>query len=452
MKARFSRICLFGIAGCFLTGADSASADKTSPLMVVFSPDGNRPSYATWTGTTWGSSTPMSSIDETAHFMVLRNSPTRDAWVLLVQDHKRRVNVMFHDGQSWSPPSELCLETGQHRDRAIDAAYEQLSGECLMVYYDEPEGTIGYHTHDGESLSGEYDLTLPGGDKCDYLTLYPQPGSDSIILLAIHSEQPKTGLTTGQLSAAVWNGSQWSAWRTLEHDLEAVDDECYSFVFQGMSGDGLVAYAHKGSSRTRYRTWTNADWSTEYAMQATGAAARWIRLEGDRLSDQVVFAALDAGGRITANAWTGSSWGTPVAVADDAPNVKLRSFDIAFGAKGHALLVYGRRSQSRLRYRVWDGSSWSAERVGSDISRQIRIIQLRPGAKPREIIIAVSHEGRGLDALLWDGTSMRAARQLAPKLHGGPEYEPFMIAGPSQNTRFRLRGWREVPNPDRAGP
>jgi hypothetical protein len=407
--------------------------------MIAFSQSGsNLPQFSLWDGSSWGSPADTSSVGANPYWVVLRNCPTRDETACATLDADEDVNVMFYDGSAWTGATEVCTNTGQTTNRNFDMAYESRLGKLLLVYFNNAPGQkkIKYVTYDGTALSSESDLLMPGGGGgVSYMTLHPRPYGNEIMLLAAASPQ--------KLAAAAWNGFAWGSWNTFNDTIETLAEESYALAYESNSGEGLVTYSMKDVTSPKYRTWNGTAWSVESSMPDLGDVAYWIRLVPDPSSDEILFAALDEGSDITVLVWNGSAWGSILEVEANAQYYDRRQFDLAYENGGNeALLVYHESGQSSLRYRTWDGSSWSTEQIGPDIGQDAHTIQLRTGTLAGEILIAVSDAGNDLELLRWDGSSLSASTQISTNHGGAADVEPFMLVIPA-DAPLRSINWRE---------
>jgi hypothetical protein len=229
-----TRLAFMFQAASLLWGAAPVRADSTSTAMVVFGVDAtNSPKRAFKSGSGWGSASSLSSVGGETHWVVLRNCPTRDEMALGTFDVNGDGNVLFYNGSSWTSVTEVNTDGDETDDRNLDIAYEQTSGDCLIVYYDKTENNFGYRSYNGSSLSSETDLSRSNLDSNDYVALYPKPNSNQIVLITI-------GQVNGSdaISANIWNGSSWAGWTTILNGMSTNDNECAGFAFESLSGDG----------------------------------------------------------------------------------------------------------------------------------------------------------------------------------------------------------------------
>lgn len=430
---------LLGMSFLLIASPRARAADP--PTLLVFSDGTNSPRYSEWNGSTWAAPASMASVGAEPQWVVLQGGSRRRELACATLDSDNDVNVMFFQSDVWTSPVEVCSNTGQSATRVFDVAYEQQSGDALLAYVDDSENNIGFVTYDGITLSGESDLSKPNPASSPVLQLrmYASPLTDQIILVIVHQVS-----VSSKLYAAVWDGAAWGTWKSLHGKISTSSEVPFDVAFEGVSGQALVVYEPKGAPKPKARSWDGATWSNEADASTIGAEGRWLRLAADSASDQVVLVALDEDNDINVNVWNGSAWGSNLEIETEAAAFDKRQFDVAFqNGGGVAVLAYHETGQTNLRYRTWNGASWSAEQAGVDIGDEARIVQLRTGRRTGEIFIAASDEGDDLAVFRWDGSAMTGFQILFPTLGGLPTTEQFMIGLAPQR---RVLSWREVRN------
>jgi hypothetical protein len=125
--------------------------------------------------------------------------------------------------------------------------------------------------------------------------------------------------------------------------------------------------------------------------------------------------------------WGGSSWGAPQIFEDDCESVLRRGIDVAFEPGGtRALAVYAQDDQEEVRYRTFNGSSWSSELVGPDLGHDLASFLLRPNGSGQDIFLMVlTRRDDELHIMRWNGTSLSGAQMLETNLSGGDTHEGF---------------------------
>ncbi|MEE8170181.1 MAG: hypothetical protein V3T70_06505 [Phycisphaerae bacterium] len=418
-----------------------AVADETSPVMIVFGRNSATLRYATWSGAAWSAPADIASVGSEPYWVVLKNAPTRDEFLCAILTTDKEVHALVHNGAAWNAPAQLCADAGTASQRVISVAYEQQSGDGLIVYYDNAETNLGYRTYNGTTLSAESDLATVDNAACEYLALYARPESDDVILLA--------ALANDKLTASVWNGAAWSAWTTLETQIAATTTECFALAFESQSQDALVVYSVTGSAQPRNRTWNGATWTGESSMASTGGSEHaFLRLAAKPSGDEIILGALDVGDAVYINVWNGSAWGAYVTAVTDAGASDTRTFDVGYqngGANG--LAVYRPGNQQKYHYRTWNGTAWSGDTNGPQSGGRCEFIQFRHGAVAGDGFIALNDSKDDLNVVRWNGTTMTDLQELETSLVTTLT-QPFMLAGPPYSNGPRVILWREVPNPD----
>jgi hypothetical protein len=422
-----------------LIAAPHAAADTSSQPMIAY---GERavpaPAHRTWDGNVWSPEQPAAVLADDAKWIVLENCPVRDEMALAGLGASASLHLAIHDGVSWSASTEVCADTHVHNQRPFSLAYEQQSGELLVAYYTRALVAVGYRTFDGFTLSPQRQLNLPMPRKLRWIGLYPRRGTDTIMMLALNDDR--------HVIASVWDGNAWGPFTTLETEVPYDVYEAGDFAWEQSSGRGLAVYGHSGAPEPRYRTWTDAGgWSAEALLPSVGKEARWVRLAAAPVGDAVLFGCLTDDRDISVNIWNGALWGAGLEVETSAQAHDRRTFDIAWErGGGRAMIGYAERNRTTLRYRTWDGSTWSGERIGPDVGERFRVVSLTTGLTSGEVFVLANDNGRDLNFMRWDGAALSANTVLENDLGTAGRTQMFMIAGPPPEG-WRVTRWQEVP-------
>jgi|GEM_PF-1381222 len=418
-------------AHCCLFAPQVLLADSTSVPIVVYGQSGqSSPRYRVWSGSSWGSEQSMATVGAEPYWVSVRNCPVRDEYCAAILDKDKEVHAFIFNGSSWSQ-SKLSNSCDDNTTRGFDVAYEQLSGDAMVAYFDVDQKQIAYYTWSGSTWSGVARFSLPSGDLCPWLGLYADKISDRIMLVALHKDH--------DLSAIQWDGASWGSWTTLETDLETDNYQCFDFAWESSGGQGVVVYSQRNSANPRTRTWNGSSWSSESSMSSIGADAQWVRLVADPASDEILCGTLDSSRDINVFTWSASSWAGPQEIETSARLSSRRMFDIAYesGETGKALIAYNQNSENgRVRYRTWNGTAWSSESSGPSLGEDYSpdVIALMPWESDSEIMLAAwvydtDDGGRDLRTMNWNGTSLGSNTNIetSPVSAG---YESFWLASP----------------------
>jgi hypothetical protein len=131
----------------------------------------------------------------------------------------------------------------------------------------------------------------------------------------------------------------------------------------------MIAYGKSGSTSPHYRTWDGTSWSAEASASSVGAKPYWVVLRASPNGTDYAMAVVDDQADLNVQVWDGTSWSAATEHSTNVGQTTTRVFDLAYEqVSGHSLLVYREHGSSSLRYRTYDGTSWSAESTYSLIS------------------------------------------------------------------------------------
>lgn len=411
-----------------LGGAVPVMADgSSSPLIGISKMDVLIPRYSLWNGSAWGTAANALTVNEIQNFIVTRNCPTRDEHAMGTQDQTQDLNIQFYRGGAWEGRVELCTNLGTDATRAFDLGYEQLSGKLLIAYWNGNSSKLGFRTCDGTTISGETQITLPSSSNVQWVKFVPKPGTNEVAMFALNNSK--------HLYAWIWNGSSLGSLTTLHSNLNTASEESFDAAYEGVSGELVVAYSPSSTNSPGYRRWNGSSWTSHASMPGIGQVARWIRLAADPASDQILFGATGDQKDLNVCAWNGSSWGSVSELESEVGWDQCRAFDIAYEGGGtRALVIYADNWQSKFRYRVWSGSSWSGETWGPNLSSTPVIAQLRTGVSEGEVFVAAHDNSHKLYAMRWSGSGFSTAQVLETNMSNAWGKECFMLSIPPAAT------------------
>lgn len=415
--------------------APGALANSASPRMALFSRSWEtKHYYSTWSGSAWGAATQYNTGPDESIWMMAANCPTRDEIAVATQDYSFDVRLYFRTSGGFSSATLCTGDSGSlYPHRRFDVAYEQSSGDMLIAYYDKVNTKIGFRTYSGTSVSAQSLLTLPSSAHLRFLALVPKPNSNEITLLVVNA--------SGVLYACTWDGSAWGSVSTLCSSVSNLEKECFAGVYERSSGDLLVVYGKGISSQARYRVYSGGSWGAELTMPAAGGAMQWMRLAAKPNADEIACGILDWSDAVFALVWNGSSWGTVQSLGSTGGVCEHRRIDVAYQPDGAKGLVAYSTGASTLRYRTWDGSSWSAQQNGPNFGAIVDIVRLSPGNSGSEILGLCTDQNWRLNAFAWNGTSISGSLINDP-LGGESNCEAFALV-PPHGSKKRVVSWRQ---------
>ena len=402
--ARFAAIvvtlALATTAGVALLRPADAAGPGTGVL--VYS-DGvaNSPWVRDWSGSTWSSPNSSAGIHQ-MRVLTGAASRTRNEMITVGTNLLFDIRGQMWNGSSWSQFSFGRLTQVTENDWWSQAvAYEGLSDQALLVWSNDTSSTtpVSYRTWNGSVWSAAGTVTAPFAGKARQMKLAASPDSDEMVLVVSDD--------SSRDYAVVWNGSSWGTAITLSAAGSGDDRTDISVAYEQQSGDALVVYG-RGATSVYYRTWNGSTWSSEATYNAPGQAngnVRWTALGSDPGSDRIALGVTTFGGSTWLAVWQGDLFTHTQLATQNAPGTDFPSVAVAFESlSGHALALYGTGSTT-VRYRTWEGSSWSQESSGFDMLDLPNSLTLDSDPFSDAIMATVQDDGSDLVAAQWSGTS-----------------------------------------------
>jgi hypothetical protein len=207
----------------------------------------------------------------------------------------------------------------------------------------------------------------------------------------------------------------------------------------------MMVYGESGQAQPRYRTWNGAAWSAASTMPTIGTNPYWVRLEPDpdATSNTVIAVMADGAKQLEVNEWNGSAWGTNVQFTADQGADHPRMFDVAYEPGiGRAFVVYRKNGSNFPVYRVWGGSSWSAEQSGPNVNRVGQYMRLAPGRTSGEIFLTYCDDQADLHMFKWNGSVMSTWTTIETTLATGEQ--PANVISGAATWSAKVMSWTEV--------
>ncbi|MBP1910099.1 VWA domain-containing protein [Methanolobus bombayensis] len=274
----------------------------------------------------------------------------------------------------------------------------------MTAYYDSGGGggTPKIRTWDGTEWSSEDSANYIGASP-SYVVLESSP-TDSEIIMA-------TSDTSYDVNVQVWDGSSWGTVSQFSNNLDSYGQRGFDLKYEQVSGDAIITYMDKDENDgvPMYRVWDGSSWSSDAEVDDTNPGdgdVGWIRLEANPDSDEMILVTLDDERDMRAQVWDGDSWGNPVFITDDARATSYQCFDVVYEQdSGRAMVVWSDMDTDTVRYRIWNGNSWSSP---SDMyTPDERVYWIKMAADPYSDDIILAAEDRSYDIYVtdWDGSS-----------------------------------------------
>ena len=280
----------------------------------------------------------------------------------------------------------------------------------MTAYYDGGGGggTPKVRTWDGFEWSSEDSANYVGASPV-FLVLESSPTGSEIIMA--------TSDNSYDVNVQVWDGSSWGTVNQLSGNLDSYGQRGFDLKYEQVSGDAIIAYMdmNENDGVPLYRVWDGSSWSSEslvYSNNEGKGDVRWVRLEADPNSDEMVLVTMDDKYDLCAQVWDGSSWGDQIELTDDVVIESYQCFDVMYEQDSGRAIVAWADYDGHMKYRIWSGSSWGSE---TDMySYHDYVYWVKMAADPNSDRILLATEDRSYDIYVtgWDGSSWESAQRV----------------------------------------
>jgi hypothetical protein len=405
----------------------ATTSDET--LLVYAEGNVTTPRYREWNGTTWSAESSALDVGGAINWIVTRSSPVENEYITGTLDTNADVNVQVYRNGSWADLTEVTVSIPNVNMRGFDIAYEQNSGDALVVSCDGDADPL-YYVWDGANWTNGGALNRINANTCGWVKLVSDPASDEIIAVI----RDTTGI---RYEARVWNGSSWGNSTTLG-SMNQATHEGIAAEYEESGNQAVIVTSNGTGASFAWKAWDGSNWSAT-TTQTLGDDFEAGTIAADDGSDAMVLCYVDEDGDIGTVRWDGSAWQTTPAAFTELDTgwttasgiYNDRPIDCAFevgGARdGYIMAAYA--STTGMAYRAWNGSSWSTAAAISSIQDSPRVQVRRTGANLIQVL-AFDNTNDRYDYSGWNGTSWSAFQTLETDASVGasPYKEPFMMA------------------------
>lgn len=461
-----------------LASATAASSLATAPAYADSNPAGaayrsdtganelGSPKYREWdpVALTWSGEVELPSTGSNVRDVRLLINPQTLQRVVVSISSNGEMNLFRCDAgctaaASWTRVGDSSFAdagSASSQYKYFDAAYEQASGQLLIVYDKSTEeaADIYYRTFDGAALSGESGFNYARGAATDeelvpYIRMASKGDADEITLVLQEkpSEQDDDddggdGGTGRNSWAMVWNGSSFGNVLQVTRSMSntSFGAEAIGVDYEAASGASVV-FSGEGKDTARYARWVpSSGWSavgiTDPDTSSNDNEVRFVSVKADPApgSNRVMVCQVGDNRDLTCTQINAGALVSPWIEHDTAVDrANTRSFDFVWEPSGSlGLLVWGTSSGSVSR-RTYSGSSnsWGATGTVQYAGTHPWIIgAANPAGSDtiRSLFISINSQ-QDFGSMKWDGSSL-ALIGIASLTHdsGSTNFEGGSIA------------------------
>ncbi len=410
----------------------SDAINSTSGLVSLEDNGGPNTWSRIWTGTTWSPLMPtppvsMSTTPTDSRWFREISSPKTGEKIVGIIDNDTSPNdpiyIFTWDGSSWGggTPSVTIASVSTSADvtRPFDIAYEELSGDVLLLYSDYSTSQLHYRLKPaGGAWPGSSSNAGTAFDTYKrWVRLQGQFGSDQILAGYLNNNE--------HVGAMIWDGSTDTFGNQFADNVGTAtsnsNDAAFDIAWETQSGTPMIFWGSTGNDLI-YREFTGGAWSSETSA-ATGFTndLAWVKAGADpiSLSNNISIAMQDSTTcRARFAIWTGSSLTVNATVPTCASAATNNLIDTAFeNDTGQAMYVYvSSATTNQISWLTWtSGGGFTSATTEAGTTTNIEGVQLYSDLNTTSMVLLYhDNSGSGSDCQLWDrewdGSSWSAKR------------------------------------------
>ena len=281
------------------------------------------------------------------------------------------------------------------------------------------------------------------------------PTRDEKIVVGVDANSP------GQVTGEMWNGSSWTQ---LPLSMGTVSENYWygaEVAYEQLSGDAVVVWndnSQAAGNKLRFAVWDGSSWTAPQSITAyTGAEPQNLRLAFDPGSDTMVLVVNDINADDYALVWDSDNWGNAITIDSSGTAESDQSaIAVAFEAQsGDSMVLYGKNSDSKVYYRIWDGSSWGDEAsvtAAAGVTGEVAWLSAASDYTSDRIVLGVTTNSSEAWLSVWDGDTWETS-EPAETGTTGTVYPNLAVAfesstgnalatyGEGTQNAFRYRTW-----------
>ena len=400
-RTTFATVATVGAAGAAETRQSYVQYLKPDNILTVYDKSGEAvPKYRQLLGANWSAQEDTLDIgSDTATWMVLQGAPHKKEMIMGTLDASNHINLAVWDGISWGNLTEFTTSSNDDY-RCFDIAYENLSGDALVVGRYAASGDVRYNIWDGNAWAfgaAQIDANLTPGSSLQYIDMASRPNSNEIMIALVQFNN--------HLKVVQWDGAAFIDHGEIDTDMETNEYGSVEIVYEQQSGDALILWGHKGSDQIYYAVWNGVSLSSAGQLPNFGSAANVIRAAADPASDYIFVAAVDQSYDLNVAVWDGNAWIDSREISTNVNDNAGQVLDVAWELSGQDVVVaWPPPGGNNVKYFNWQKGTALADhavKTGPGIGGTLDKLRLYSVSGTSKIIVLTETTSRTLSYSIW---------------------------------------------------
>ncbi len=268
---------------------DIAYEKSGDRAILVYLLSSSNPSYRIWDGSSWSSPTTITTpTTGTVRWIEIAENPitTSNDIAMIMLDANTDVYGMVWNGTSWNNMGDATVWDATASTavrKAIDVAYEQISGRTMFIWGDSVSTDQYYRIWNGSSLTAATLLDIPAqGDDSHWVKLASRPNSNELMYGVVDA--------ASDLNTRKWSGSAWDT--DVEHpehdpDVENIRSMNFDLVWETHPGNPGKAWLVWGDNTfVSKKQWSGTSWGGATTLTGSDDTS-FVRLRADPTSGAI---------------------------------------------------------------------------------------------------------------------------------------------------------------------
>jgi hypothetical protein len=273
----------------FFTSYEQVTGDA---LVAYRSGSAVAPKYRTWNGSAWSAEqTGISPLAASPQWIKLVPKPGSDEIMLLIQDTAGGAAAVVWNGTAFGNAIMLESAIPQPLDEAIDAAYEQGTGRCLVAWCQNSNPQPQYRIWDGSSWSVA--SAAPSIGNVPYWVHLSADSTSSRLMMGCLD-------SAGHVNVNIWSGAAWGPSIQLETSASTTNTRAFDVAFSGAGNTGAAAWGVSNSNTPRYAIFDGTAWGAPRdASSSLSGRSLIVQLSPDMTTTEIFGLFVTTGGQST---------------------------------------------------------------------------------------------------------------------------------------------------------
>lgn len=173
------------------------------------------------------------------------------------------------------------------------------------------------------------------------------------------------------------------------------------------ASEAIIVYGEGTETAPRYRQWDGADWGSEGTLDDIAAPVRWAVARAAIAREEYIAVTAGTDSDVNAQIFTNGQWDDLLELTTNMGDTTARGFDVVYETLSSDAVVVYCDGAADPSYRVWNGSTWSAEStINAASASDCRWLELAADPTSDEIALVMRDAvGGAYESFIWNGST-----------------------------------------------